>query len=195
MSIARETRNSRRRQDGFSLLEVVIASGIMATALVTLGQLFGLSVSSNRAAQALTYTTVLAEQKMEQLLSLEWRLDGLGLPVTDAETDTAAAIETPSGGSGLRASPADALTRNVPGWVDYVDRFGNTLGGGPNPLAKTVYVRRWSVEPLDHNPDNAILIQVLVTPRMKRGAADAAGSTLRLPGESRLLCVKTRKAQ
>jgi len=195
MSLACETRNSRRRQDGFSLLEVMIATGIMASALVTLAQLFGLSVSSNRGAQALTYTTVLAEQKMEQLRGLEWRLGSLGLPVTDADTDTTAAIDTPSGGTGLSRSPADTLTSNVPGWVDYVDRFGNTLGGGANPPAKTVFVRRWSVEPLGHDPDNAIVIQVLVTPRMNRGAADSAGSTLRLPGESRLLCVKTRKAQ
>ena len=195
MSIAREIRNSRRRQDGFSLLEVMIATGIMASALVTLGQLFGLSVSSNRGAQALTYTTVLAEQKMEQLRSLEWGLDVLGLPVTDGETDTTAAIETPTGGTGLSPSPADALTRNVPGWVDYVDRSGNTLGGGANPPAKTVYVRRWSLEPLRQNPDNAVVIQVLVTPRLNRGPADAAGSTVRLPGESRLVCVRTRKAR
>jgi len=195
MNIARETRNSRRRQDGFSLLETVIATGIMASALVTLGQLFGLSVSSNRAAQALTYTTVLAEQKMEQLRGLEWGLDSVGLPVTDNETDTSAAIETPAGGTGLSPSPGDTLTRNVLGWVDYVDRSGNTIGGGANPPPKTVYVRRWSVEPLGRNPDNAIVIQVLVTSRLNRGVADAAGSTVRLPGESRLVLVKTRKAQ
>ena len=195
MGIAGETGNSRRRQDGFSLLEVVIATGIMASALVTLGQLFGLSVSTNRAAQALTYTTVLAQQKMEQLRGLEWGLDSLGLPVTDGETDTTAAVETPTGGTGLSPSPPDTLTRNVPGWVDYVDRFGNMLGGGANPPAKTVYVRRWSLEPLAHNVDDAIVIQVLVTPVLNRGRADAAGSTVRLPGESRLMSVRTRKAQ
>jgi type II secretory pathway pseudopilin PulG len=195
MNIAPEIGNFRRQQEGFSLLEVVIATGIMASAIVTLGQLFGLSVASNRAAQALTYTTVLAQQKMEQLRGLEWRLDSLGSPVTDDQSDTTAAIETPAGGTGLSSSPADTLTRNVAGWVDYVDRFGNALGGGANPPARTVYVRRWSVEPLGHGIESAIVIQVLVTPILNRGAADAAASTVRLPGESRLVCVKTRKAQ
>jgi len=184
MRIARETDNTPRRQDGFSLLEVVIATGVMAGALVTLGQLLALSVSTTRAAHALTYTAVLAEQKMEQLRSLAWRFDSQGLPVTDRETD----------GTGLSQSPPDTLTSNVNGWVDYVDRFGNALGVGPKPPARTVYVRRWSIEHLPGNADNTIVMQVLVTPRMNRGAADAAGSTLRLPGESRLVSVKTRKA-
>jgi type II secretory pathway pseudopilin PulG len=184
MKIAREIDNGRRRQNGFSLLEVVVATGIMAGALVTLGQLLALSVSNNRAAHALTYTAVLAEQKMEQLRSLAWGFTGLGLPITDTETD----------GTGLTPSPPDALTSNVDGWVDYIDRFGNALGGGPNPPAKTVYIRRWSIERLADNPDNTIVMHVLVTPRMNRGAADVPGSTLRLPGESRLVSVKTRKA-
>ena len=143
-----------------------------------------LLASKHTAAHALTYTAVLAEQKMEQLRSLAWGFTGLGLPITDTETD----------GTGLTPSPPDALTSNVDGWVDYIDRFGNALGGGPNPPAKTVYIRRWSIERLADNPDNTIVMHVLVTPRMNRGAADVPGSTLRLPGESRLVSVKTRKA-
>lgn len=170
--------NSRRRHDGFSLVEVTIATGILAGALVALGQMFAMSISSNRAAGALTYGTVLAEQKIEQLRGLTWAFDNLGQPVSDAA---------------LSPSPPDTMTRNTPGWVDYIDRFGQVLDGGAAPPPKTVYTRRWAIEPLPTNPANTIAIHVLVTARTNRGPADRAGSTARLPGESRLVTVKTRK--
>lgn len=182
-------------QSGFSILEVTIATGIMAGAMVTLAQMFAVSVTNNRAARTLTYTTVLAEQKMEQLRGLTWGFDNLGLPVSDTATNTAAAVETPTGGTGLSPSPAGTLTKNTDGWVDYIDQFGNVLGGGTTPLPKTAYIRRWAIEPLPSNPNNTIVIHVLVTRRRDRGTADTPGSTERLPDEARLVSVKTRKAQ
>ena len=171
--------NSRRHQDGFSLVEVTIATGIMASALVGLGQMFAIAISSNRAARVLTYTTVLAEQKLEQLRGLAWAFDDRGQPVSDAA---------------LSPSPADTMTSNTPGWVDYVDQFGEVLGEGAMLPPKTVYIRRWAVEPLPVDPANTIVIHVLVTARINRGAADSAGSHVRLAGEARLVTVKTRKA-
>ena len=50
--------------------------------------------------------------------------------------------------------------------------------------------RRWSIEPLPTNPNNTLIIQVLVTPNRVRGAADA-GSVGRLAGEARMMTVKT----
>ena len=67
-----------------------------------------------------------------------------------------------------------------------------SLGGGSTLPAATVYMRRWSVEPLPTNPNNTVILQVLVTRRNDRGAANA-GSVLRLPDEARLIGVKTRK--
>jgi len=161
---------------------------------MTLGQLLGISVANNRTARRLTYATVLAEQKMEQLRGLSWGFDNVGLSVTDTTTNTAAAVETPTGGTGLSSSPAGTLTRNIGGWVDYVDRSGNVLGGGSSPPPKTAYIRRWAIEPLASNPDNTVTIHVLVsTP--DRALADAASSSIRWPDEVRLVSVKTRKAQ
>jgi type II secretory pathway pseudopilin PulG len=182
-------------QKGFSILEVTIATGIMAGALVTLGQMFAVSVSNNRAARSVSYTTVLAEQKMEQLRGLTWGFDNLGLPMSDTTTNTALPTETATGGTGLSPSPRNTLTRNTAGWVDYVDQFGNILGGGDTPVPNTVYIRRWAVEPLPTNPNNTLIFHVLVTKRPNRGSADTDGSTLRLPDEARLVSVKTRKAQ
>jgi prepilin-type N-terminal cleavage/methylation domain-containing protein len=181
--------------DGFSLLETLIAIGIMATALVALGQMAALSLANNTSARTGTYAAVLAEQKMEQLRGLMWGYDALALPLSDASTNTALPTESPTGGTGLTPSPANALTTNVAGYVDYVDRSGNILGGGETPPANTVYVRRWSIEPLASNPGNTLILQVLVSKQFDRGASDRAGSTLWLRDQARLTTVKTRKAQ
>ena len=192
--------NSLRRfrfgqgESGHSLLEVIVAAGLMAGALAALGQMFAISVANNNSARSGSYATVLAEQKMEQLRGLAWGFDTLGLPATDTSTDTAAPVETPAGGTGLSPSPGGTLTRNTAGYVDYVDQFGNILGGGETIPAKAVYIRRWSVEPLPTNSNNALLLQVMVTKRSNRGSADAVGATLRLPDEARLASVRTRKA-
>jgi hypothetical protein len=85
------------------------------------------------------------------------------------------------------------LTSNTPGYVDYVDQFGNSLGGGAAMPAGAVYVRRWSVESLPSSP-NTLVLHVLVTKRTNRGSADADGATRRLPDEARLVSAKTRKA-
>ena len=134
----------------------------MASALVGLGQMFAIAISSNRAARVLTYTTVLAEQKLEQLRGLAWAFDDRGQPVSDAA---------------LSPSPADTMTSNTPGWVDYVDQFGEVLGEGAMLPPKTVYIRRWAVEPLPVDPANTIVIHVLVTARINRGVADRAASS------------------
>ena len=92
-------------------------------------------------------------------------------------------------------APANALSANVDGYVDYVDRYGHTLGGGVNAPAGAVYVRRWSVEPLPTNPNNTLILQVLVFALNDR-AADGDGAVLdRVRDETRLVSVKTRKAR
>ncbi len=187
--------NSRRHQRGFSLIEVAIASGILAGALVTFAHLLALSISTNRAAQTSTYTAILAAQKMEQLRALTWGFDNTGFSVSDTSSDVSSAVDAVNGGPGLSPSPAGTMTNNGPGWVDYVDRFGNALGTGPGPVPKTVYVRRWAIEPLPRDPDNTLVLHVLVTTELNRRSADDDGSTQRLAGESRIVTVKTRKAQ
>jgi type II secretory pathway pseudopilin PulG len=181
-------------EGGFSLIEVIVASGILATALIALGQLFAIATSSNVSSKSTTFATVLAEQKLEELRALSWGFDTSGLPVTDTTTDTASATDETTGGTGLTPSPDSALQENTDGYVDYVDRFGNKLGGGTTPPAGSIYTRRWTIEPLPTNPNNTIIIQVLVTRHRDRGAADE-GAVLRLPEEARLISVKTRKAQ
>ena len=49
------------------------------------------------------------------------------------------------------------------------------------------------IEPLPTNPNNTIVLQVLVTRHRNRGTADS-GSVIRLPDEARIITAKTRKA-
>ena len=178
---------------GFSIIEVLMATALMVTAVASLAQLFALSTTRNTSAKNTTFAAVLAQQKMEQLRSLTWGFDSLGLPTTDTTTDTTKFPET-AGGTGLSPSPVNTLQQNVVGWVDYLDAKGQELGGATAaPPTSAVYIRRWMVEPLPTNPNNTIVIQVLVTRHRNRGTADA-GSVIRLPDEARIISVKTRKA-
>lgn len=198
MALARSRFSS---EAGFSLVEVLAAMVILTVALVSLAQLFALSTRANYAARSNTYAALLAQQKLEQLRGLTWGYDRVGLPVSDLTTDTSTAAAVngcpapqPGGGSGLAPSPWGTLQQNTVGWVDYVDANGCVLGGGSQPLAGTVYTRRWSVEPLPTNPNNTLILQVLVTRNNDRGLANEA-NVLRLPEEARLMSVKTRKTK
>ncbi len=178
-------------QSGFTLIEVLVAATILITGVVALAELFFLSTQANRAARGSTFAMVLAQQKMEQLRSLTWGFDILGLPLSDTTTDISV-VPFGSSGAGLSPSPAGSLQQNTAGYVDYLDAYGNWVGSGGSIPTGTVYIRRWSIEPLPTNPNNTLILQVLVTRSVSRGSADQ-GSVARLPEEARLVSVKTRK--
>jgi prepilin-type N-terminal cleavage/methylation domain-containing protein len=185
--------NSSRNAAGFSLLEVMVATSLLATALVALAQMFAISTRSNIGSRNSTYAAVLAQQKMEELKSLSWGFDQNGLPISDIATDTTQTPEPPVGGTGLSPSPSTSLQENTNGWVDYIDAYGNKLGTGDHAPVNAIDHRRWSVSPLPTNPNNTLVIQVLVSRVKDRGVADQ-GSVNRLPEEARMITVKTRKA-
>ena len=172
----------------------MVATGLLAASLVTLAQLFGLATRSNISSRSTTYAAILAQQKVEELRGLTWGFDLQGLPISDTTSNTAVSPETSNGGTGLSPSPGTALNENTDGFVDHVDQFGKKLGGGVNKPVGAIYTRRWSIQPLPTNPNNTLIIQVLVTRNTARGDADE-GSVARLPEEARLVTVKTRKAQ
>lgn len=176
---------------GFTLVEVLVSSAVFITGVVALAQLFVVATVANRAARSTTSTMVLAQQKMEQLRGLTWGYDVLGLPLTDTTTDISV-VPTGNGGAGLSPSPPGTLTQNIVGFVDYVDEYGNWIGNGGAPPPGTIFIRRWSIEPLPTNPNNTLVLQVLVTRFRQRGTADA-DNVKRLPEEARLVSVKTRK--
>src|SRR5688500_11678748 len=181
-------------ETGSTLAEVLVASLIMTTGVLAMAQMFVLATQTNLSARANTFTTVLAEQKLEQLRSLAWGFDPQGLPVSDFSTDTAVEPETPTGGEGLQPSPANALRENTSGYVDHLDAQGRVIGKDQIAPNGASYTRRWSIEPLPTNPNNTLILQVLVTKSRNRGQADL-GDVARLRDEARVITVKTRKAQ
>jgi prepilin-type N-terminal cleavage/methylation domain-containing protein len=190
-----QARSSFNNQ-GFSLIEVVVAMGLLTVVSLGVAQLFAASTRVNIIARSQTSTTMLAEQKLEQIRSLTWGFDttGQGLPVSDTTSDLTVYPTTQSG-SGLNPSPADSLEHNATGFVDFVDAGGRWVGTGDTPPGTAVYIRRWSIQPLPTNPNNTLVIQVLVTPISNELARQAtANPRIRMPGDTLLVTVKTRKA-
>jgi prepilin-type N-terminal cleavage/methylation domain-containing protein len=189
--------DSTSRDDGFTIIEVLVALLIIAVMAVGVAQLFAVSIKATHAARNQTSTTVLASQKMEQLRSLTWGFDeaGTGLPVSDTTTNLSVDPVTNTG-SGLNPSPPGALNSNIAGYVDYLDGRSQWVGSGATPPANAVYIRRWSVEPLPTNPNNTIVLQVLVT-TVKRESEMAAVNAprQRMADDALLVSVKTRKSR
>jgi prepilin-type N-terminal cleavage/methylation domain-containing protein len=144
---------------GFSLIEVMIATVLLATALTALAELFAVSVRNNVVAKHGTFAAALAAQKIEQL-----RGDGR-----------------------MASSSSNTLQVSTDGYVDFLDPNGTVLGNAGTAIPDgTAYIRRWSVDPSPAG--SAFVIQVLVTRRRSRGAADS-GSVTRAPEEARMITV------
>ena len=177
MSIAARSR-LRPVESGSTLVEVLVATLVFTTGLIAMAELIAIATSSNARARRSTLAAILAARKLEELRSLAWELDLNGAPAGD-----------PS----LQPSPG-ALHRNTPGFVDHVDQAGAIVGRDVEPPAGAAYTRRWSIEPLAASPENALLIQVLVTQAGRRGVPDGEAVGY-FPGDARLVTMKVRKAR
>jgi prepilin-type N-terminal cleavage/methylation domain-containing protein len=183
------------RASGFSLVEVMISMLILTIVSLSVAQLFGISARANYHARGSTSTTALAEQKMEQLRALMWGFatDGTGLPVSDTTTNLSVTPATATG-AGLNPSPLNALDQNVTGFCDFLNENGMWIGTGTSVPVGAVYVRRWSIVPLPTNPNNTLVLQVVVKPIASARATQSDEQKTRAPGDALLVSVKTRKA-
>jgi hypothetical protein len=158
------------REDGTTIIEVVISSAILVTLMAGLMSLVGLSINTTENQGHLAArTTEYAQDKMEQLLALAYG---------DALSDTTVFPATTSGGTGLAiggsANPASPIAK----YVDYLDQSGNLCGtasalAAAAPCAAPVgttaptnwfYQRVWSVSSAGTN-----LKQITVTATIARG--------------------------
>ena len=132
--------------DGFTLLETVVATGILVTALAGIAQLFALSVRSTRDAGTQGAALMAAQDKIEILRSLALTYSPVGAPVTDA---------------GLASSASGSLSEDTAGFVDYLDAEGAEVAveGDGRGAALT---RRWRVTPVDNFVPEAIAVEVCV---------------------------------
>jgi type II secretory pathway pseudopilin PulG len=185
-----------KSEAGFSLIETMVATLLLASALVTTAQLLVIATRANTNAQRQTFTSTLAQEKMEQLRGLSWGFDEMGLPVSDFTSNLTVDPPVANGGVGLQPSPSDALATNMVGYFDFLDRNGALIPiGGNEPTANTAFVRRWSVEPLPTNPNNTLILQVIVFNVRDRLNGGTGAVMTGVRDEARLISVKTRKSR
>ena len=116
-------------QNGFTLIEILIASVIIASGLVAMGVFLGNYVNKNAQNEHRTMATVIAEQKIEEL-----RTRALGnVEIFDVTTKPATVIYT---NGDLTSADSDTTGRAI-------DANGNDLG--VTGTAGEVYTLTWDV--------------------------------------------------
>lgn len=179
---------ARERCAGFTLIEVLVATAVIAAGVSTAAGLAVVSGRANRLAEQRSMATRLARAKVEQVRSLAWTRDAAFATISDRSTDLASP-PVEAGGAGLSPSPPGTLDQDVPGHCDYLDMNGQWVAeGAKSPQA--FWVRRWSIRPLSPDLPDLLRIEVGVEPlqRVTRFARSAAR-----PGEgARLVAIRTR---
>jgi type II secretory pathway pseudopilin PulG len=183
---------ARRRplfdRSGISLVEVVLAVGLVAVILIGAAAMFAQATRVTARARRDMVALMLAVQKMEQLRGLTWEVAGSGsanpgAPLSDTTTDLSGARPL-LGGPGLSVAPPNVLATNTPFYVDFAGPDGAWVGTGTVPLRGAVFVRRWSVSTVPGAPDT-LRFEVVVAPADVTGAPGAvehADRTIRLIG-------------
>jgi len=160
-----ELGQARGGKPGFTLIEVLVALGVLTVLCLAIGGLFAIVARANESAGRQTAATLLATQKMEQL----------------------------RGDRELQPSPPGTLRRNTPGYVEYLDAAGRPVGGGATAPPDGVYIRRWSVDPLPGSPAGALVLQVMVTMVSAAGRTQSVSAGPgRSSGEAWLVSVRAR---
>jgi prepilin-type N-terminal cleavage/methylation domain-containing protein len=155
-------------RSGFTLLEVMVALGLLTGAFLAVAQLLMVAARATESSRATTLAANLAAQKVECLRSLAWGYDIAGVPTDE-----------------LEPSPPGSLVVNTTGFVDYLDDAGVWIGSGPSPPPRAMFVRRWSVEAdVDTVPPTVLMLRVVV---LRRGVPSAVP-----PGDGRSWIEMTR---
>jgi len=136
----------RSSQDGFTLLETVVATGVLVTALVGLAQLLALTARSTREAGDQTAVLTAAQDQIEALRSRDFGYGPLGEAITDPGLD-------PTGGGSLGS--------DTPGFVDHLNASGEVVDVDRDGHG-AVWTRRWRLTPVDTFAPEALIVEVCV---------------------------------
>ena len=163
-------------EDGFSLVETLVALGILsivAAGVLPLGVL-AVTTTENQG-HLMARTTEYAQDKLEQLLVLSFN---------DLVTDTRKFPALPSGGTGLAIGGSSIRRPQRPGYVDYLDIDGTVLASaGTAEPANWYYKRVWRVRSRGAGntacpaaaPVTGCLKQITVSATVKASAAGGLG--------------------
>ena len=139
---------NRKSQTGMSLVETMIALGLLlvvAAGVLSLGGI-ALATTENQGHLA-ARTAEYAQDKMEQLLALRY---------IDGNTDTTVFPSVVNIGVGTGLAVGGGLNPNAPvaGYSDYLDTFGNVVGAGAN----WQYIRVWQITQAAPNLKNVSVL-------------------------------------
>lgn len=150
---------------GFTLIETLIATALIVTAVAGLAHLFTLSVRFTRDAGRFGVALVAAQDKLESLRALAFGYDEGGAALTDP---------------GLRPSPGGTLSADVERYVDWLDASGAALSSAHG----SAFVRRWRITAITIDEPEAVAIDVCVFRLPATGAlpaqAEACLATIRV---------------
>ena len=163
-----------KTENGFSLIETVIALGVLAVVAAGILPLGIIATKTTENQGHLTArSTEYAQDKLEQLLALAY-----GDSISDTRVFPAAA----NGGSGLTVGGSTNTAAPVAAYVDYLDINGNVLAAAGGAPANWFYMRAWQV-----TSPRANLKQVTVIAIVKVSALGGPG---RIP-QSTVSALKT----
>ena len=148
---------------GFTLLETIVATSILVTALAGLAQIFILGTHLTRQSGAHGLALVAAQDKLESLRGMDFTYDPSGDPLT---------------APALQLSPPTTLGGDAAPYVDWLDADGTAQ----DTAEGAVLVRRWRISSLGVTTPDAIAIEVCVFRRpgaADPNAADVCLSTIR----------------
>jgi len=128
-----KARDQKGNDRGFSLLEVLFATTILAVVAAGVLGLFSVSLLRNTTSgDHGTRVTEYAQDKMEQLMALSF---------ADSASDTTAYPTAASGGQGLTAGGSLNPSSPSAGYVDYITQTGNPSATSTG----AAYIREWTI--------------------------------------------------
>jgi len=136
-----------RARHGISLLETVVAAGLLATVLTGIVPLATVAVTAASRARAQVLAEQLARQRVEQLEALTHMRTGAGV-ISDVDTR----LDGPdfvSGGPGLTPAGVSTLDADTAAWCDLLDEHGTALGACDAASPGARFARRWAVQAMD----------------------------------------------
>ena len=164
------------RSEGFSLLETIVALGILAVVAAGVLPMAVLAVrTTENQGHLVARTTEYAQDKLEQLQVLSFN---------DSTSDTRVFPATNSGGTGLAPGGSSDPAAPAASYVDYLDINGHVLDApGGNPPDTWFYRRVWRINmvaatnpncPLALTP-NGCMKQITVSATVKAAAVGGLG--------------------
>jgi hypothetical protein len=149
--------NRLSRTGGTTLIEALVATAVVATAIAMLAGLGSVALRTVMLGRDRTLSAVYAQARLESLKASR---------------------------ASMPASPSDTLTHDTPGWSEFLDLDGRRAGYDAG-YAGAVFVRRWQVLPVPGRPGlMAIVVEVGRCERVS-GAGSSCGrvvQTVRVAG-------------